>query len=101
MFGRPSARNPDRTVVHREVTIRNRAGIHARPAAQLVQLANRFASSIYIEKDSEKVNAKSIMGVIALGATYNTVLRVSADGKDALEAVEAIERLFESKFAED
>jgi phosphocarrier protein len=88
-------------VVHREVTIRNRAGIHARPAAQLVQLANRFASSIYIEKDSEKVNAKSIMGVIALGATYNTVLRVSADGKDALEAVEAIERLFESKFAED
>lgn len=88
-------------VVRRDVTIRNRAGIHARPAALLVQLANKFSSSITLEKDSEKVNAKSIMGVIALGATYNTVLRLQADGKDAAEAVAALEQLFESKFTEE
>jgi phosphocarrier protein HPr len=88
-------------VVSRSVTIRNRAGIHARPASQLVQLASSFSSSISIEKDSERINAKSIMGIIALGATYNTVLRVSAEGKDEQEAVAAIERLFESKFSEE
>jgi phosphocarrier protein HPr len=88
-------------VVRRDLTIRNRAGIHARPAALLVQLASKFDSSIYLENDSEKVNAKSIIGVIALGATYNTVLRLSADGKDAEEAVAAIQRLVENKFTED
>jgi phosphocarrier protein HPr len=88
-------------MVVKELTIRNRAGIHARPASQLVQLANTFSSSITIEKDSERVNAKSIMGIIALGATYNTVLRLSAEGKDEQAAVTAIERLFESKFSEE
>jgi len=88
-------------VVVKELVIRNRAGIHARPASQLVQLASRFASSITIEKDSEKINAKSIMGIIALGATYNTVLKVSAQGADEQEAVAAIEKLFESKFQEE
>jgi phosphocarrier protein HPr len=88
-------------VVTKELVIRNRAGIHARPASQLVQLANKYSSSIFIEKDSEKINAKSIMGIIALGATYNTVLRVSAQGADEQEAVAAIEKLFESKFSEE
>jgi len=88
-------------VVVKELTIRNRAGIHARPASQLVQLANTFSSSITIEKDSERINAKSIMGIIALGATYNTVLRVSAEGQDEEQAVAAIERLFENKFSEE
>lgn len=88
-------------MVVKELTIRNRAGIHARPASQLVQLANTFSSSITIEKDSERINAKSIMGIIALGATYNTVLRVSAEGQDEEQAVAAIERLFENKFSEE
>jgi len=88
-------------VVTKDIVIRNRAGIHARPASQLVQLANKFSSSITIEKDSEKINAKSIMGIIALGATYNSVLRVSAHGADEQEAVSAIEKLFESKFSEE
>jgi phosphocarrier protein HPr len=88
-------------MVVKELTIRNRAGIHARPASQLVQLANTFSSNITIEKDSERVNAKSIMGIIALGATYNTVLRLSAEGQDEQAAVTAIERLFESKFSEE
>jgi phosphocarrier protein HPr len=88
-------------MVAKELTIRNRAGIHARPASQLVQLANSFASTITIEKDSERINAKSIMGIIALGATYNTVLRVIASGADEAEAVAAIERLIENKFSEE
>ena len=88
-------------MVTKELTIRNRAGIHARPASQLVQLANKFASDIYLEKDSERINAKSIMGIIALGATYNTVLRLITEGQDEAEAATAIERLFESKFSEE
>jgi phosphocarrier protein HPr len=88
-------------VVSRVVTIKNRAGIHARPASQLVQLAQTFASSITIERETERINAKSIMGIIALGATYNTVLRVVAVGQDEEQAAAAIEKLFESKFQEE
>ncbi len=62
-------------MIERTVTIRNRAGMHARPAALLVKTASSFTSQIYIEKDNERVNGKSIMGVITLGATYNTHAR--------------------------
>ena len=85
----------------REVVIKNRAGMHARPAALLVQTANKFSSNIYFEKDSEQVNGKSIMGIITLGATYNTELKIIADGKDEKEAVEALAGLFENKFEEE
>ena len=88
-------------MVEREVVIKNRAGMHARPAALLVQTANRFSSNIYFEKDSEQVNGKSIMGIITLGATYNTELKIIADGKDEMEAVEALAVLFKNKFAEE
>ena len=88
-------------MVQRIVTIRNRAGMHARPAALLVKTASGFASQIYIEKDSERVNGKSIMGVITLGATFNTPLTIIADGPDEVQAVDAIERLFERRFEEE
>jgi phosphocarrier protein len=88
-------------VVERTVTIRNRAGMHARPAALLVKTASAFASRIYIEKDSERVNGKSIMGVITLGATFNSTLKVIADGPDEAQAVDAIEQLFERRFEEE
>lgn len=88
-------------MVERLVTIKNRAGIHARPAALLVQTATKFYSKIYIEKDRDKINGKSIMGVISLGATYQTTLKIIADGEDEKEAVEAIARLFENKFEEE
>lgn len=88
-------------MVERTVTIRNRAGMHARPAALLVKTASSFSSQIFIEKDSERVNGKSIMGVITLGATYNTPLRVIADGPDEVQALDAIERLFEAHFEEE
>ncbi len=88
-------------MVERIVTIRNRAGMHARPAALLVKTARGFASQIYLEKDSERVNGKSIMGVITLGATYNTPLKIIADGPDETQALDAIEKLFENRFEEE
>ena len=84
----------------REVTISNRAGIHARPAALLVQTASKFDSDIYLERDGERVNGKSIMGIITLGATFNSPLKIIAEGSDEEKAVEALARLFENKFQE-
>lgn len=83
------------------VTIKNRAGIHARPAALLVQTATQFTSKVYIEKDAERINGKSIMGVISLGATYHTQLKLIADGEDEQQAIAALVRLFENKFQEE
>ncbi|MBR4600602.1 MAG: HPr family phosphocarrier protein [Treponema sp.] len=83
------------------LTVLNRAGIHARPAALIAQTANKFSSEITIEKDSAAVNAKSIMGVITMAAGYNTQLTLRAEGADEKQAVEAIAQLFESKFEED
>ncbi len=87
--------------MERTLTIRNRAGMHARPAALLVKTASSFKSQIFLEKDSERVNGKSIMGVITLGATYDTPLKVIAEGPDEREALDALEKLFEAKFEEE
>ncbi|HON12740.1 MAG TPA: HPr family phosphocarrier protein [Treponema sp.] len=88
-------------MVEQMVTIKNRAGIHARPAALLVQTASKFKSKIYIEKDSDRINGKSIMGIITLGAGYDTNLKLIADGEDEQEAIQALIHLFDSKFEED
>ena len=88
-------------MTERIVTIRNRAGMHARPAALLVKTASAFKAQIFIEKDGERINGKSIMGVITLGATYNSQLTVIADGPDEAAALDALERLFENRFEED
>jgi phosphocarrier protein len=88
-------------MTERIVTIRNRAGMHARPAALLVKTASAYAAQVYIEKDGERVNGKSIMGVITLGATYNSQLKVIADGPDEVAALDAMERLFENRFEEE
>jgi phosphocarrier protein HPr len=88
-------------MIERLVTIKNRAGIHARPAALLVQTATKFYSRIFIEKDRERINGKSIMGVISLGATYQTTLKIIADGEDEVQALDAICRLFDNRFEED
>jgi phosphocarrier protein HPr len=87
-------------MVEKKITIKNRAGIHARPAALIVQTANEYDSQIFFEKEENRVNGKSIMGIITLGAGYNTTLKVVADGDDESEAVEAIAKLFENKFEE-
>jgi phosphocarrier protein len=83
------------------VKIQNRAGIHARPSAMLVQTAQRFKSNIYLEKGDDRINAKSIMGILTLGASFGTELRLVADGEDEKAAVEAMGKLFDSKFEEE
>jgi phosphocarrier protein len=88
-------------MIEQMVKIINRAGIHARPAAVLVQAAKDFSSNIYFEKGQDKINAKSIMGILTLAATYGTELRIIADGEDEKTAVESLARLFQSKFEED
>ena len=88
-------------MAERIVVVKNRAGIHARPAALIAQTANRFSSEITIARDSFVINAKSIMGVITMAASYNMQLTVKADGPDEDEAVEAIATLFENKFEEE
>ena len=88
-------------MVEKIVTIKNRAGIHARPAALLVQTANRFAANIFLEKDGEKINGKSIMGILTLAATYNSPIKIIADGSDEQDALQSICRLFETKFEEE
>ena len=88
-------------MVEKNLVIKNRAGIHARPAALITQTANKFESEVLLVKDDVSVNAKSIMGVIALALSYNTVLTLKVSGSDEQEAALAIEALFESKFEEE
>ena len=88
-------------MIEKTVTISNRAGIHARPAAVLVQAAKDFGCNIYFEKGSHKVNAKSIMGILTLAASYGTELKVICDGENEAEAIDIIVRLFETKFEEE
>ena len=83
------------------VIISNRAGIHARPAALVVQTTKNFKCNVYFEKGRDRINAKSIMGVITLGAAYGTEIKVIADGEGEEAAVKALVRLFESKFEEE
>lgn len=88
-------------MIEKIVTVKNRAGIHARPAALIAQTANKFSSEVLIERDSVMINAKSIMGVITMAAAYQTELVVKADGADEQAAVEAIYNLFENRFEEE
>ena len=84
----------------RIVTIRNRYGLHARPAAEFVKLSSKFASDIMVEKDGLEVNGKSIMGVMMLAAECGSELRIRAVGQDADEAVEALATLVRDRFGE-
>ncbi|MDR0597440.1 MAG: HPr family phosphocarrier protein [Treponema sp.] len=88
-------------MVEQTVTIQNRAGIHARPSAMLVQTAKDFQSNIYLEKGSDRINGKSIMGILTLGASFGTELRVIAEGEDEQTALEAMVNLFNRKFEEE
>ena len=88
-------------MIEKDVVVKNRAGIHARPAASIVKLANKFTSEIKIKKEDDEINAKSIMGIIALAAVYKTELKIIADGDDEAAAVEALYNLFENKFEEE
>jgi phosphocarrier protein len=88
-------------IVKKEMTIVNELGLHARPAAMFVKLANEFISDITVEKDSETVNGKSIMGIMMLAAGKGSKIKVTAEGPDAQEAINAIDNLILSKFGEE
>lgn len=88
-------------MVEKILTVQNRAGIHARPAAIIAQTSNKFESEVTLTKDDATVNAKSIMGVIAMGAGYNTQLILRTEGPDESEAASVIEELFNSRFEEE
>ncbi len=88
-------------MIEKEVVVRNRAGIHARPAASIVKTANQFSCELRFRNENDEINAKSIMGIITLAAGYKTKLTIIAEGDDEVEAAEAVFQLFESKFEED
>ena len=83
-----------------DIVISNKLGLHARAAAKLTQLASRFESEIFISRAEQRVNAKSIMGVMMLAAGKGVTVMVDADGADAAAALEAIKNLFDNKFDE-
>lgn len=87
-------------MTEKEITVRNRAGIHTRPAASIVKLSARFKSEIYIIRDGFQINAKSIIGVMTLAAEQGCKLIVRTDGEDEETAAEKIWELFESGFGE-
>lgn len=85
-------------VISKELEVQNRAGIHARPATEISTTAAIFKSDIFFVKDTMKINAKSIMGVITLGATYKTKILCICDGEDEEEALKALDSLFRRRF---
>jgi phosphocarrier protein HPr len=87
-------------MIEREVTIRNRAGLHTRPAAAIVKLAAKYKSEFYIEKNDVQINGKSIIGVMTLAAEQGSTLLLRFDGPDEKDACSAMSELFESGFGE-
>jgi phosphocarrier protein len=87
-------------LVEKDCTVRNKMGLHARPAAKLVQAANKFRCEVTLTKDGQDVNAKSIMGVLMLAAAQGTQVHVKAEGENADAAVAAIAALFDKGFDE-
>jgi len=91
----------DNNPMTKELMVSNKLGIHARPAASFVKVANRFKCDIFVEKDGERVNGKSIMGLMMLAAGPGSRLTVLAEGHDAVQALVEIEDLFKQKFHEE
>ena len=89
------------TVITRELVVANKVGIHARPAAMFVKIASRYQCDIFLEKDGEKINGKSIMGLLMLAAGPGSKLTMEVSGKDAAQATAEIEELFLRKFDEE
>jgi len=90
--------NPSRV---KDITILNRLGIHARPAAMIAKCASHYKSDIRMQKDGLDVNGKSIMGIMMLAAAQGNVIRIQAQGADAAEALDAIEQLIRDRFGEE
>jgi len=91
----------DDALVERKIQVINKLGLHARPAAMLVQKASKFKSEIKLQKEDIEINAKSILSVMMLAAEVGSFVTIKAEGEDEEEAVEAIAGLFEEKFGEE
>ncbi len=102
-MGLLSRRNPPEPPekVTKDITIENRLGLHARPSSMFVKVCNRHKAEIWVEKDGEQVNGKSIMGLMMLAAGQGSKLRVTCEGEDARKALQEIEVLIQRRFDED
>ena len=92
---------PGHMIVQRRVSLPNKLGLHARPAMQMVELANKFSSQVTITKNGRKVDCKNMIAVLTLGAPQGSELLVTADGDDAEDAVAAVGDLIAAGFGED
>jgi len=84
----------------KKLEVKNKLGLHARAAAQIVQAVNKFTAQVTLSKDGQPADGRSIMGVLALAATQGTKIVVEANGEDADRAVKAVEKLFDGRFGE-
>ena len=87
-------------LISKEVLVNNQVGLHARPATFFIQKANEFKSSIWIEKEDRRVNAKSLLGVLSLGIVKGTEVKIVADGVDESSAIQTLSELIDSDFSE-
>jgi len=87
-------------MISRDVTIQNNVGLHARPATFFIQKANSFKSSIWVEKEERRVNAKSLLGVLSLGITKGMTITLIADGSDEEDALDGLTTLINTGFSE-
>ncbi len=99
LLNRKSSSRGDR--IEKEVTIVNRLGMHARPAAMFVRVASRYRSEVWVEKEGEQINGKSIMGLMMLAAGQGSKLVIRCEGADADKAMEELEELIANKFTEE
>jgi phosphocarrier protein HPr len=100
-MGLLSRKSPRGDKIEKEVAIVNRLGMHARPAAMFVRVASRFRCEVWVEKEGERINGKSIMGLMMLAAGQGSKLLICCEGPDADKALEEIEELIAGKFNED
>ena len=99
-FAQMSNGKDKRSRLSRDLVVQNKLGLHARPASMFVKLASKFQSEIFVTKDGEEVNGKSIMGLMMLAAGSGVTLTICAEGKDAQQALDELEQLFNRNFEE-
>lgn len=88
-------------MISKSIIVKNRIGLHARPAALFVQTTGKFLCDIFVEKDNKRINAKSIMGIMALGVSHGDEITLTAEGEDEKEAIDALVDLIENKLNEE
>lgn len=88
-------------MIERDVTVRNRAGLHTRPASMLVRTASQFESDVFLKRDGYEINGKSVIGVMTLAAEQGATITLLVDGDDEQEAAAAIAQLFDDGFGEE